>query len=199
MKICGLTRPEDARRAAALGATDLGCVLVPGTPRCVTPARAREVLAEVPVHVRRVLVFRRARVEDVLRAAQRAGVGDVQLYHTEEAVAAELEQRGLHVRRVVEAPGELTAVPGSTTRVIDVGGGGTGRRFDWTSLAGVDLTDVFVAGGITAANVDELLPYRPGGLDVSSGVERAPGRKDPERLERLFRNIRRRRLGRRTT
>ena len=194
VKICGLTRPDDAARAAELGADALGCVLVPGTPRYVGARRAGAVLA-APSRgsAQGVLVFRDAELDPVLRATDLAGVSCVQLHRTPERVALALERRGLSVVRVLSAddwpPRETTTLPANgpgRPLLIDAGSGGTGRTFDWRRLAGLDLRHVSVAGGLRPDNVGRLRRYRPGGIDVSSGVERAPGVKDPELLEQLF-------------
>jgi len=202
VKICGLTRAADAELAVRLGATDVGCVLVPGTPRQVEAAEARSLFARLPAGVRRVLVFRGATRDNVLRAAERAGTCDVQLHRTPESVAEALERFGMRVRRVIEAPAPARALVGATAerpRSIDVGAGGGGRRFDWSLLAGLDLRHVFVAGGIRPSNVRALLRHRPGGIDVSSGVESAPGRKDPRLLRSLFEQLERAPDGREST
>lgn len=201
VKICGLTRAADAALAVRLGATDVGCVLVPGTPRHVDANGARRVFAGLPAGapgVHKVLVFRGAERDAVARAAERAGAREVQLHRTPERVAAALERLGLRVRRVVEAPAAPRALRGASAerlRVLDVAGGGSGRRFDWSGLAGLDLEHVLVAGGIRPSNVGELALLRPGGIDVSSGVERAPGQKDPGLLRSLFRALERARTG----
>lgn len=196
VKICGLTRPDDAALAAALGATDLGCVLAPDSPRALSAARAREVFAEIPASVHRVLVFRSPDVEDVLRATDATGVADVQLHRSEETVATALEARGLTVRRAYDATRGLDAADLARPDrpvLLDVGGGGSGRRFDWSALDGRSLAHVWIAGGITPENVAALLRLGPAGIDVSSGVERAPGRKSPERMRALFAALRGRR------
>jgi len=190
VKICGLTRPTDAERAVELGATHLGCVLVEGTPRAVTPEVAREVLRGRGAQA--VLVLRDPTIEECLAKVDAARIPCVQLHDYREEVAAALESAGVRVHRVLDAGAReaprcaALLATGSGPVHLDVGGGGSGRPFDWAALAGLDLRDVFVAGGITPDNVSGLLAYSPWGIDVSSGVESSPGIKDHRRLAALF-------------
>lgn len=193
VKICGLVRPGDVATATTLGATHLGFVLVPGTPRAVTTTQVGTLVADVPDSVTCMLVFRDATAEDVLRATEQTGVRTVQLHVHDDARVSRLMAGGLRVHRVFDAEtvlaGELPARDVAHPIHIDVGAGGTGRRFDWSLLQGRDLEGVFLAGGITAENVSGLFRYEPWGIDLSSGVESAPGVKDPERLRELFASV----------
>jgi phosphoribosylanthranilate isomerase len=185
VKICGLTHREDAELAVALGATDLGCVLVPGTPRHVEPLEAGAILADLDPLIRSVLVFRDPGVDEVLRVVDASGIREVQLHRTPESTAVALEQAGLRVRRALDAPFDPACVKRSSERrlvVLDAAGGGSGRAYDRRLLHGLDLSHAFVAGGLTPENLGRVLALRPLGLDVSSGVEQRPGRKNPARL-----------------
>jgi tryptophan synthase beta chain len=194
VKICGLTRPEDAALATRLGATHLGCVLVEDTPRCVDAARARAVFAAGST-ARGVLVFRSPDPIQVLRAVDVAGTTHVQIDASAAATVETLEAAGLTVYRSYVVSSDDTSLPAAVPPasrerpiVLDTGGG-TGRRFDWSLLTrGTETAPeaTFVAGGVGPDNIGELLTRRPWGIDVSSGVESAPGQKDAERLERLF-------------
>lgn len=186
VKICGLTRRADVALAEALGATHVGCVLAPDSPRRVSAREAARVLSgrrrSIPV-----LVFRRAGYDEVLRAVGQTGVRTIQVHLTDERVARALEARGIAVLRALRADrGSLPPAPGRGLYVLDAKGGGSGTRFDWSRLAPRAPDRCFIAGGIDQSNVAELLRYRPFGIDVSSGVERRPGVKDPERMRGLF-------------
>ena len=193
IKICGLTRPEDVRLALDLGATHLGFVLAPDSPRCVKPSRVRALLEDVPDEIPSVLVFRNARVTEVLRAVSTTGVHRVQLHETSPEVERTLEGMGCSLHRVARVrPTDrhlpvLDPTPGyAHPWVLDVGLGGSGRRFDWSLLRGRGPRFCFVAGGIAPENAPLLCEQLPWGVDLSSGVESSPGVKDPERMRRLF-------------
>ncbi len=189
VKICGVTREEDVERAVDLGTHLVGFVLVPGTPRGLTPRLARELARRLPASVGGVLVFRKTTVDVVRRVVAITGVRRVQLHRTSETVAGSLESEGLIVHRVVDANDSTTHLLPATPRRLyhlDTGGGGTGHPFDWQRLEPVAPPFVFIAGGITPENLPRLLESHPWGIDVSSGVESAPGIKDPKRLEALF-------------
>ena len=193
VKICGLTQSRDVVKAVALGATHVGCVVVPGTPRAVSAETAGELLRDSGAAP--VLVMRDASVALVLAAVEDARIATVQLHRFREDVATPLEEAGLVVHRVFDAleQGQIAAAlehaAAGRDVLLDVGGGGSGRTFDWTRLRGHDLAGVTIAGGITPENVGDLLAYGPARIDVGSGVESSPGKKDHRRLDALFEAI----------
>lgn len=193
VKICGVTRPEDARLAVRLGATHIGCVMVPASPRCASADQADSVFQAVGESARRVLVFKRQTPSTILEVARRIGTTNVQLYETQEEDASLLENEGMtvyRVRRMDADARELPALAPAPTverpMMLDVEGGGTGRAFRWEVLGAQAPHAVFIAGGIRADNVDALLAHRPYGLDLSSGVESRPGIKDHARMSAFF-------------
>jgi phosphoribosylanthranilate isomerase len=191
VKICGLTRPEDAELAARLGATHVGCVLEPGTRRFVEPARARDVLA-AGKPAAGVLVYRRPSYDDVRRAAETTGVIRVQLDAVQVDVAMALVRAGFHVLRTYIVTHELprpNPIPTEDRPVVFDTGGGTGRTFAWSLLGDRAPAATFVAGGVRPDNVRALLRHAPWGIDVSSGVESAPGVKCPDLLARLLAEV----------
>lgn len=200
VKICGVTRRRDAERACELGASHVGFVLVPGSPRCVAAAAVASLARDLPATAEPVLVLRCASRDTVLAAVEASGVRTVQLFDFEEPTARALERRGLRVHRVgaadpssappFHAPLAFRPRPGpSRPWHVDVAGGGSGRRFDWRLLGPRAPAHVFVAGGITPDNVAELLAHAPWGIDLSSGVESSPGIKDTRLLARLFERV----------
>lgn len=196
-KICGLRRPEDAVRAVELGAEFLGIVLAPDSPRCANLEQARAVRDAVGSAAVVVLVFRGADRDAVLRASEVLAVGTVQVHGMAESDCDRLENEGLSVIRVHPLAPGASALPQLRPEpspghyaLLDVGCGGTGTTFDWSLLGDEGPEFTFVAGGITPGNVRELLAHDPWGIDVSSGVERAPGEKDHGELERLFAALR---------
>jgi phosphoribosylanthranilate isomerase len=213
VKICGLTRGEDAALAARLGA-DLVGVVFAESPRRVSVAQAREVLEAVPPRVGRVGVFAGHDAGFIVQAVQACGLRWVQLadggdrravpnvrarvirvVHEGDAGDAMNDHAGFGVAGAAGewAVGDADAVlldsaPGGPQR------GGTGRRFDWSLARGASAAikvPVLVAGGLTPENVGEAIAtLRPWGVDVSSGVEARPGAKDPARLAAFFDAVR---------
>jgi len=191
IKICGVRRPLDAELAMALGATHIGCVLAADSPRRATIAEAHRLGELVAGRAQLVLVFRGATGIGIRGAAAATGASCVQPHGAGAALCAELEQHGLMVLRPYRVDGTALPVPqpppsAQQPALFDGGDGGEGRRFPWALLGGRAPQHVFVAGGITADNVGELLSHRPFGIDVASGVESVPGSKDHGRLRALF-------------
>jgi phosphoribosylanthranilate isomerase len=196
IKICGLTRPLDAARSVEVGASYLGVVFA-GGPRAVTPASAAEVVQAgdgVPV----LGVFTDQRAEEILQICEQSGLSGAQLHGSySPSVAARLRAAGLRVWRVVRiaVPSDLDAlreaIPESDAVLVEP------RVFHVPGGAGVPLElaeargrlaghPMVLAGGLTPETVAQALALvRPEVVDVSSGVERQPGIKDPNRLARF--------------
>jgi phosphoribosylanthranilate isomerase len=191
IKICGLRRAADAELALQLGATHLGCVVAADSPRCATADEVRAVRAVAAGGATFVLVCR-GRRDEVLAAAAAAGPDLVQWHGAapaDETALAAAGHRLLRVRTLAAGATALPPLPPATIAsplLLDVGRGGGGQQFDWNLLGTAAPAHVFIAGGITPANVGALLAHRPWGIDLSSGVESAPGRKDHAALRRLF-------------
>jgi phosphoribosylanthranilate isomerase len=191
VKVCGLTVAAEAEACAALGVWGVGVVLAAGSPRRVDVATAAAVLAGVPSAVARVGVFVDATPAEMAAAARAIGLTHLQIHGATDPDAAR-EASGLPVIQGVrmDGPAALDRARGSTGDLVMLDAavpgrnGGTGVAFDWSLLDGAALGRPFaLAGGLRAENVaDALLRMRPVLVDVSSGVERAPGRKDPERV-----------------
>jgi phosphoribosylanthranilate isomerase len=204
VKICGLTRPEDAAVAARLGAAALGVVLAP-SPRRVALDRAAEVLAAAPPGVARVGVFVGAEAGEIGEAVERCGLDWVQLSGGMggERRAGAGAGAGVGVIRTVhvEGAGDLVGVAGDSADaflldapVRDGQMGGTGRQFDWTAVTALpwERSRLIVAGGLRAGSVaGAIAALRPAMVDVSSGVEAAPGIKDAGRMEAFMEAVRR--------
>lgn len=196
VKICGLRRPEDGRLAVRLGARWIGIVRAPDSPRSATLDEARRVLAAALAEddrVRPVLATGRRTRAEVAADAAALGIARVQPHGLSAAGVRALEAAGLIVHRVVTVPETAARLPDYETAtgeqgplVFDVGGGGSGRSFDWSILGERSPPRAFIAGGLRPENVGRLLPYRPWGVDVSSGVESAPGVKSGDRMRRFF-------------
>jgi phosphoribosylanthranilate isomerase len=195
VKICGITRLEDAEAAIELGAGAIGFVFWPKSPRYMDPERARTIVAALPPFIATVGVFVDQTARLVNGVAARVGLSTVQLHGDEP-----IEMLGEIERPVVKAMAlrasttaeEADAWPSRVRLLIDAHDpdqrGGTGRAVDWKRAAAVAARrPVLLAGGLNAANVaDAIRTVKPFGIDVSSGVESSPGIKDHSRLRALF-------------
>jgi len=194
LKICGLTNEGDAAHAAAAGATALGVVFAPSSPRCVSPDTARDIVEAVPAHVPVVGVFVNAPLDEIVAIVAHTGIRVVQLHGDEpERYAAALKMPLLRAAGVDVA---LDSWP-TATLLLDATSaaqrGGTGQRVDWEKAAAVaSRRKTVLAGGLTPDNVaDAIGVVRPFGVDVSSGVEASPGRKDRDKVSRFLENAKR--------
>ncbi len=191
IKVCGLTRVADALTAAGLGVDAIGLVFYPPSPRAVTAVQARAICAALPPFINRVGLFVDASLADIQAVLAQVPLDTVQLHGQESPeLGAQLPvpyfkalrmQPGLDVAAVslahAEAAGILldSYVPGTP--------GGTGLRFDWNQIPGTLSAPLILAGGLTAENVGAAIRrVRPYAVDVSGGVEQAPGIKSPARL-----------------
>jgi phosphoribosylanthranilate isomerase len=196
IKICGITRLEDAQAAAALGVHALGFVLWRRSPRAVTFAAVRAIVDDLPPVVTPVGVFVDPTAGEIT-AALAAGIQVAQV-HGDVPVALPPGTRVIRaVHLAPDGGGIAPAVPGRSTILVDaedaVKRGGTGRTIDWRRVAKVAADrPVILAGGLTPANVrDAVRAARPYGVDVSSGVERAPGVKDHDLMTAFVAAVRR--------
>ena len=194
VKICGITRSQDAERAVALGATAIGFIFWPSSPRRVGLDAARSIGRLVPASVLKVGVFVDAPAAELARTVGEAGLDAVQLHGSESPDLV----RGLEARVIKavalgspDAESQIAQWTG-TTLLLDahdpVRHGGTGRVVDWGRAERLArLHEVILAGGLNPENVAEAVRrVRPAGIDVSSGVEQTPGVKDLVKLAALF-------------
>ena len=191
VKICGITRIQDAEAAVTAGAAAIGFIFWPKSPRFIDPHRARRIAAALPPFVTPVGVFVNQPLAYVNGVAGLVGLGAVQLHGDETPEFAAAVTRPV-MKAVSIGRDETGAWPSRVRLLLDVhdpvARGGTGRTIDWTAAADLAARrEVLLAGGLTPDNVaDAVARVRPFGIDVSSGVERAPGIKDHQRLRALF-------------
>ena len=194
VKICGITTPEDGALAAELGASAIGLVFWPKSPRAVDLVRAKAIVAALPQFVSAVGVFVNQQA-DARRIAEEVGLAAVQ-FHGDEPVES-YRDFPIHVIKAVAVAGDAAveaahAVPHGADVLLDahdpVSRGGTGRTIDWSIASAIARRrPVILSGGLNPDNVAEAIAaVRPAAIDVSSGVEAAPGKKDPARLRALF-------------
>ena len=191
VKICGITRLEDAAAAVAAGAGAIGFIFWPRSPRFIDPHRARAIAAALPPFVTPVGVFVNQPIEHVNAVTSLVRLGAVQL-HGDETPAFAAAMSAPVIKAVTVDAVDPGAWPSRVRLLLDVhdpvARGGTGRAIDWAAAAGLAAQrEILLAGGLTPDNVaDAVGRVRPFGIDVSSGVERAPGIKDHQRLRALF-------------
>jgi phosphoribosylanthranilate isomerase len=196
VKICGITRPEDAEVAVAAGADWIGLNFWPRSRRYVSLARALEVAEVIPGDVKKVGVFVNAPAPTVIEAARRVGLDLLQFHGDEDAAYLAAFAGGYRFLKAlrIRAPLDLRAIDlleGTDTVLLDAPSesyGGGGRPFDWALArqARDRGKRIVLAGGLTPENVGEAVrEVRPFGVDVASGVERAPGLKDPDKVRRF--------------
>ena len=197
IKVCGITRASDARHAVEQGATALGFVLWPRSPRAITADRAAEIVAELPAHVMSVGVFVNESIDSIRSTAEHVGLTAVQLHGDEPpAYADALDWPIIRAVSVGEINLAADAWSPDTALLVDnvdpVRRGGTGSAVDWTQAAGVAKTRrVVLAGGLTPDNVATAIrAVHPFGVDVSSGVESTPGVKDLDKVAQFISNAR---------
>ena len=191
IKICGLTRPEDARRASGLGADAIGLNFFPPSPRFLSVPLARAVRASIPAFVTSVAVFVNPDAEEVRRVIGEVGVDMLQFHGTEPARFCEdfglpyLKAIGMH--EGVDLAAAVREYPSAAAWLLDVHDtqkwGGTGRSFDWSAVRGRFGRPIVLAGGLAPENVqDAIRRVRPFAVDVCGGVESAGGIKDEAML-----------------
>lgn len=195
VKICGITNVEDALHASTCGADALGFVFYPGSPRCVDPDQARRIIAELPPLLTTVGLFVNEPPVRIREIVEFCGLNAVQLHGDEEPSQCSYPPyrviKALRLRQAMDA-GVFSAYRVSAL-LLDAYSpdkfGGTGQLCDWDRAAEIASRHrVILAGGLdpdnVASAVGRVCPY---GVDVSSGVEKQPGQKDPEKVARFIR------------
>jgi phosphoribosylanthranilate isomerase len=195
VKICGITSEDDALLAVALGADAVGFIFAP-SPRQVAVQKVYDITRRLPPEILTVGVFRDAHPARVVDIVQSSGVKAAQL-HGHESPTDVLEV-AKHVRFVIKA---VTAGTVDATRadsfntdyvLVDSPSPGGGQVFDWSLVVNVpEVPKLILAGGLTPENVAEgIAAVKPWGVDVASGVELSPGKKDPLAMKRFIQNAR---------
>jgi phosphoribosylanthranilate isomerase len=193
VKICGITNEDDALLAVALGADAIGFVFAPSV-RQVAIQKVFDITRRIPAEILTVGVFRDEHPKRVIELVQSSGVKAAQLHGHE--TPADVAAVSLHVRTVIKAvaAGTVDATRandfGTKMVLVDAPEPGSGAVFDWKMAAELpEGLHILLAGGLTPDNVaNGISIVRPWGVDVSSGVESSPGRKDPILMKRFIEN-----------
>jgi phosphoribosylanthranilate isomerase len=199
IKICGVTRVEDALCAAQSGVDALGFIFHPASPRYCPPERAREIITTLPWGIATVGVFVNAEADRVAQIVERCGIDLIQLHGDESPQYC----RQFPPERLIKAVFPRTAADLEALEAYDVRAflvdfrdaehqGGTGKRADWNLAARIAKEHpLILAGGLNDENiVSALATVAPCAVDLNSGVEQVPGIKDHERLRRIVALIR---------
>jgi phosphoribosylanthranilate isomerase len=196
VKICGITREQDADLAAGLGANALGFIFWPDSPRFISVEKARAIVMNVPAQVLKVGVFVDQPVEEVVRIVDEVGLDVAQLHgHESPEYCRQLTDKRSVIKAVGITDNGSVTVPAFDPDVLllvdahdPARFGGTGRTVNWDVAREIAATRrTILAGGLNATNIKlAVRSVRPFGVDVSSGVESAPGVKDPHRLRTFF-------------
>jgi len=208
VKICGLIRPEEAVACARMGADAIGLVFFPKSPRHLTPRQARDICRQLPPGVTPVAVCVDMPSADILSLATACGFNTVQLHGRETPQkVARLSQWGLRVIKALFAqrpPGfeQASGYPAAAALLVECGmgslPGGNAEVWDWQLPRTLfEQQPVVLAGGLDPGNVRMALQTgRPDAVDVSSGVEASPGRKDLEKVKAFIDVVKGRAAGR---
>ena len=192
-KVCGLTRAEDAIAAYQAGAVYGGLIFAPKSPRYISPINARIVISAAPLNW--VGVFKNETIDQVCQIAEQLSLYAVQLHGDEDNQYIQLLREKLPKNcQIWKALSISNTIPEHNNPlfsryIFDHGAGGTGKSFDWSLLAGQDLTNVILAGGINPQNIKNALATNVIGVDLNSGVEISPGIKDKHKIQAVFEQI----------
>ena len=197
VKICGITNWTDARRAVEAGAQFLGFNFYRPSPRYIQPAAARRIIRRLPDGIAAVGVFVNEPEANMLAVARRVGLDYLQLHGDEPPEQVARLKREIPVIKAVRVrdsfrPKQLDSFGRASAILLDGFDarrhGGTGKTFNWDLARGSNGSRrIFLAGGLTPENVAEAIHVaRPYAVDVCSGVEARPGRKDPARIVALM-------------
>jgi phosphoribosylanthranilate isomerase len=199
IKICGITRLEDALCAAACGADAVGFIFHEASPRYITPERAKAIIAQLPAGIVKVGVFVNREAEEVKRTVDTCGLDLIQLHGDESPAYC----RRFPPERIIKAVSPRMAEELWTLDIYEVRAflvdarddgryGGTGKQADWNIAASIGKTHTLIlAGGLNAENIEAALAsVAPQAVDINSGCELTPGIKDHRSMRHIIRMIR---------
>jgi phosphoribosylanthranilate isomerase len=204
VKICGITQPEQSLAITALGATALGFICVPSSPRYVTVSQIQAAITPIPENIDKIGVFANTTISEISQIVKKSGLTGVQLHGDEtpefcQQLRQSLPQveiiKALRVRSLEHLQTTIHYTDYVDTLLLDAYHpqqlGGTGQTLDWRMLQ--EFTPCrpwLLAGGLTPDNIlTALSQIKPNGIDLSSGVEHSPGNKDLDKVALLFQKL----------
>ncbi|NMG08265.1 phosphoribosylanthranilate isomerase [Brasilonema sp. UFV-L1] len=205
IKICGITQAQQGQAIASFGATALGFICVPASPRYINAGQIRAVVEQLPEKIDTIGVFANATTSEITQTVVNSGLTGVQLHGDESPeFCQQLREllpnveiiKALRIRSFEDVEKTATYTSNADTLLLDAYHpqqlGGTGTTLDWKMLQQFSPScPWFLAGGLTPDNILEALTQiTPSGIDLSSGVERAPGDKDLDKVAKLFERLR---------
>lgn len=200
VKICGITRPEDAMAAAQLGVDAIGLVFYTKSPRHVELAQARQICQALPAFVTSVALFLNPEPVQVQQVVDELSIDLLQFHGTESAEFCASFSRPYIKALGIEGEHQLQPLVGEYNQArgllldshLHGAAGGTGKTFDWSLIPAELREKIILAGGLNADNVAQAIAQvRPYGVDLSSGVEASPGIKDIQLMTRLMQQVKR--------
>lgn len=201
VKICGITQPQQGKTIASLGATALGFICVPSSPRYVNSEKIKAVIEQLPKETDKIGVFANSSKEEIAQTVAETGLTGLQLHGDESlSYVVQLRQtlpnveiiKALRIRAADDFEKANSYIEYVDTLLLDAYHpqqlGGTGKTLNWDMLQQFNPNcPWFLAGGLTPLNILEALnKLNPNGIDLSSGVEKAPGDKDLDKVSQLF-------------
>jgi phosphoribosylanthranilate isomerase len=198
VKICGITNYEDARAAIDMGADLLGFNFYPDSPRYITPQKALDIINSLPAFMDIVGVFVNAPVEHINETIDLCQLNWIQLHGDEDPqFCRKFLSRNVRTMKAIRVrdQNDIKSADSFFTDAILLDAfnpakyGGTGVSFDWNIIGNISKR-IFLAGGINPDNVVDAVTLGVYGIDVCSGIESSPGKKDHDKMKKLFDNIR---------
>lgn len=204
VKICGITQPQQSVAIASLGATALGFICVPNSPRYVTPGQIKAAVAQLPENIDKIGVFANASIPEIHQTVLDSGLTGIQLhgdespefcYQLRQAIPQVEILKAIRVRSLEHLEQATNYTKYIDTLLLDAYHpqqlGGTGQTLDWQMLQKFNpICPWLLAGGLTPENIVEALSQvNPNGIDLSSGVELKPGDKDLDKVALLFQKL----------
>ena len=199
IKICGITKIEDALYAAELGAWAVGFIFVKNSPRYIEPVKASEIIKELPENIEKVGVFANLSYEEIKNTAITTGITAIQLHGDESAeFCSDLLKLNIKIIKAIRIKDNtdldmikdykeiISAILLDT--YSDTEYGGTGKSFNWDIILNSKEHNLplILAGGINLSNIDKATKLEPYAIDISSGVEKDKGIKDHQKMKNIF-------------
>ena len=197
VKICGITNIEDALYASKLGASFIGMIFYPDSPRFVTYETASKIVSSLPAEVIPVGVFVNPTPEEVISGIKETGISAVQIHGTvnldelKDLIIIKIRAYGINdsfdINSIKDNNYDYLLLDNSVKGQY----GGTGKTFNWENIpASINRDKLFLAGGLNPENIgNAIMSVKPAIVDVSSGVESSPGIKDMAKLTELFKSV----------